>query len=207
MQTNTLKKSFFNILASLVLVIKRAVFLAIHPYKTMRSISQEKDVLQILVIFMVVFIYFHFADLQRPFNYPPFILFVIVLINILATAMFFYFISKFLGSKQKDINPYLYSFSYALIPTIIWFSVNVLLYVILPPPRLPSFNGKLFTVVYITFSVSMLLWKFILTYLAIRFSTRLKLTRVLYSLILYLLVIAPYTVLLYQFRLFRVPFL
>lgn len=173
----------------------------------MRSISTDKDMIQIAVIFLFVFIYFMAADLVRPFAYPPFILFILVMIHVFGTALFFYGLSIPLGSKKRDIFSGVMTFTYALAPTIIWFTTTLLLFIILPPPRSDTFNGNLFTIVYYTFSISLLLWKVILMYFAVRFSTHLKVSRIVYSIILYMMVVAPYTYLLYYFRFFRVPFL
>lgn len=203
----TAKEFLLQVTASVYLVFRRVVFLALKPYKTMRTISTETDTLQVGIIFLLVFTYFLSADYYRPFAYPPIILFVLVLIHVFGTVMFFYGVSLPLGSKQKDIRPHIMTFSYALIPTLIWFTTTFFLYIILPPPRNETLNGTLFTLVYITFAVSMLLWKLILTYLAIRFSTRMRLSRIIYSFLLYLLIVGPYSVFLYLFQFFRVPFI
>lgn len=202
-----IKTLSLTITASFLIVVKRFFFLALKPYKTMRLISMERDVAQIGIIFFFVLIYFLVADVYRAFTYPPFILFLFVIIHVCASALFFYGISFLFGSKQKDIYRHIMTFTYALVPTLIWFFTTLFLYILLPPPRYPSFNGKLFTVVYITFSVSMLLWKIILTYLAIRFSTHMKVSRIVYSFLLYIIVVCVYAVCMYELQFFRIPFL
>lgn len=204
---DTIKTFSLQVVSSFILVIKRFVLLARKPYKTMRTISTDSDTSQIGIIILFIFIYFMTADLVRPFVYPPFILFLLVVIHIFATALFFYGVSLPLGSKQREIQRYIMTFTYAIAPTLMWFSVTLFLFVILPPPRQDSINGNLFTIVFYTFSISMLLWKIILMYFAIRFSTHLKVSRIVYIFILYMMIVAPYSLLVYHFKLFRVPFL
>lgn len=202
-----LKTTILDGIASFLIVIKRSVFLALKPYKTMRRISADADMIEVGIIFLFVCAYFFIAHTYRPFYYAPFILFFLVILHVLVTAVFFYSIAFLFGSKQKDIYRHVVAWSYALIPTLIWFTINFSLYLVLPPPRHPSLNGKLFTIVYISFSVSMLLWKIILTYLAIRFSTHMKVSRIVFSFFVYICIVILYAICMYELKFFRIPFL
>jgi hypothetical protein len=67
--------------------------------------------------------------------------------------------------------------------------------------------GKAFSILYISFSVGMLLWKIILQYLAIRFSTKLDFYRIMFGFLFYLVMMIPYSLFLYSVKFFRIPFL
>jgi hypothetical protein len=52
-----------------------------------------------------------------------------------------------------------------------------------------------------------LIWKLILFYLAVRFSSRLSFFKIFYLILLYLSIIIPYSYILYSFKIFKIPFL
>ena len=197
---------FVNILASVFLVLQRTLSLILSPYKAMRKISKETDVLQIFIIFALIFIYFFFANKVRPFTYEYYFLFLLTIFHYLLTVYFFYYISS-IFQKGSLISSFAFSLAYSLIPTLVWFIANSFLYILLPPPRTTSMMGKAFSLVYISFIVSLLLWKLILTYLAVRFSSRLNVVRVVYFMLLYLIIVLPYALYLYLVGLFRIPFI
>ena len=178
----------------------------IRPYKTMLNVVNEDDYLQVVEIFIVIAFYYFAASLIRPFNINPLILLLIILIQFIGTIFFFYFFSK-LYRKDISVKGFVFTFAYAYIPTLIWFIVNLILYIFLPPPRTLSLWGKGFSIVYISFSFSIFLWKFILFYLAVRLSSKLNIYKVGYMILFYILLLIPYVQLLYYFKLFRIPFL
>lgn len=197
-----------SFLASLFLVIQRIILLAISPYKTMRKISEETDYTQIFIIFFGIFAYFFFANKFRPYDYEPGVLFLLTIFHYGATVLFFYMAANIMQKEREfTFQSFLFTFAYALIPTIIWFSINSWLYMIVPPPRTFSFTGKSFSLLFIAFSVAMLAWKIILEYLAIRFSTRFSFYSIVYSILFYLVAVIPYSLFMYSLRFFRIPFL
>ena len=197
-----------NVLASVFIVLQRIILLAISPYKTIRRISEEKDYLQIIIIFIIIGIYFLSADKLREYDYEPGILFILTFFHYAYTVIFFYIAAEFFQkNKEYSFNSFLFTFAYALIPTIIWFSISSWLYALLPPPRTLSLLGKSFSIFYISFSIAILGWKVILQYLAIRFSTKFSFFFIMYSILFYLVTIIPYSLFLYSLRFFRIPFL
>ena len=197
-----------SFLASLFFVLQRIILLAIWPYKTMRRISEEKDYMQIFIIFLIILVYFLSANKFREFDYEPGILFILTIFHYSYTVIFFYFAAKIMKQeKNYTFESFLFTFAYALIPTIIWFSISSWIYAILPPPRTLSLLGKSFSILYISFSIALLAWKVILQYLAIRFSTKLSFYSIMYSILFYLVTIIPYSLFLYSLRFFRIPFL
>lgn len=194
--------------ASIFMVFYRVFWLIISPYKTMRSISEEEDYTQIFIIFILIGIYFFLANRFREYDYEPGILWILTFFHFFVTLFFFYTSAVFFQKKNAiTFKSFIFTFAYALIPTLIWFSINSVLYAFLPPPRTLSLLGKGFSVFYICFSIAVLAWKVILEYLAIRFATKFSFYPILYAFILYLVIIIPYSLFLYSLRFFRIPFL
>lgn len=193
-------------MASLTIVLQRALHLIFYPYKTMRRIAMEQDLWQIIIIFLCALSYFLFANILRNYPYHPLFLFFIFCGNFMMSVTFFYFGAK-MFRQPVPWKPFFFTFTYTLIPTLVWFAASSALYALIPPPRTMSMLGKTFSLVFITFSISLLIWKIILWFLAVRFSTRLAFYRIMYLMLLYLCAFAPYTILLYSLKIFRVPFM
>lgn len=169
----------------------------------MRKISLEKDYYQLLVIAGLIFLYFKFIYFIRVKTYPATLVFLFFIFNFLLTISFFYLLNK----KKASFSSYIFTFSYSLFPTIIWFLSTSILFIFLPPPRAFSLLGKGFSILFITYSLSLLIWKFILVYLAIRFSSKQNFFKIIFMIIFYLIWFIPYSIFLYQYKLFRIPFI
>lgn len=195
-----------DILASLILIFRNFLLLIFLPYKTMRKISLEKDYWQVGIILFIVFVYFKFAYYLRTDPYPATLIFLVFLFNFFLTIFFFYGLSRF-SDKNVQLSSFVFTYSYSLLPTLIWFISNSIVYKLVPPPRTFSILGKAFSTFFIAYSVSLFLWKIILFYLSIRFSAKLNFYRTLYLIILYLCIFLPYSFLLYYFKIFRIPFI
>ncbi len=200
------KNLIADISASLIIFLRRVIFLIFSPYKTLRNISFEDDHFQLIIIFGLIFIYFQLANKIKKFILPPSIIFLFFLLSFLLTTLFFYFLSL-MSQKKIQLKSFFFTLSYSLIPTLIWFTSNSLFYLLIPPPRRITPTGKAFSIFFITFSISLLFWKIILSYLAIRFSSKLNFYRVVYLIILYLCVFFPYSIVVYHFKIFRIPFI
>ena len=200
------KNFVFDFLASFFIVLKRFFQLIFFPYKAIRKISKEKDAYQIIIIFSLVFIYFLISSNIRDSSFSFLFPFLIFVINLLVSVLFFYFFSS-IFSKKMSIRPYLFSFTYSLFPTLIWFIINSFLYVILPPPRTESFLGISFSILFVAFSLSLFIWRLILLYLSVRFSSRLDFNKILYMIFIYFCLFIPYSFFLYYFKIFRIPFI
>ena len=172
----------------------------------MRKIVIETDFWQIFLIFFFIFIYFKFVYFLRDDSYPASFTFFIFLFNFFIMIFFFYFLVRFFGKKPK-LLPFVFTFSYSLLPTFFWFISVSFLHLLLPPLRTVSFLDQFFSIFFITYSLSLLLWKVILFYLALRFSTKLGFYRIIYMITLFILWFIPYSVLLYYLKIFRVPFI
>jgi len=174
----------------------------------MRAISEDTDLLQPLIISIGIGIYFFFADSIRGYTYQPFVLFSLAIMQFVGTSLFFFILQRLYAPHTKTrLSSYFILFGYALIPTLLWFLVNSVLFALIPPPRTPSLSGKGFSMVYLSFTVAVFLWKLMVMYLAIRFATRFQFFRIMYSTLLYLVLVIPYSYLMYLFGFFRIPFL
>lgn len=200
------KQKIMELAASFFIVAQRFVLLIFTPYKTMRKISAEKDYSQIAIILFFVLIYFQVANKAKQLFFPSILPPTFFLINFTITVVFFYIISRIFNSTV-NIRSFVFTLSYSLFPTLIWFTTNSLLYRLLPPPRTPSMPGKAFSLFFISFSISLFIWKLILVYLGIRFSSKLNFYKIIYTIILYLCLFIPYSLLLYHFQIFRIPFI
>lgn len=200
------KDCLIDFFSSLLIVLHRVILLIISPYKSMRKISQEKDSLQIVILLGLIFLYFQISSSFRKESFPGYLIFGVFLFDFLLTAFFFHSATKVFRQKT-NFSSYVFTFAYSLIPTLIWFVSNFILYLVLPPPRTMSILGKGFTVFFTAFSLSLLLWKLILFYLSIRFSSSQSFYRILYMIFVYLCWFIPYSLLLYYLRIFRVPFI
>lgn len=197
-------KILVEFLTSFVFIGRYFFLLIFYPHATMRKISREKDINQIFIIFLLVFFYLKFAYFLKDQPYPATFLFLIFLLTFWSTIFFFYFLSKLFNRKVK-LSSFIFTFSYAFLPTLFWYVVNSFLFILLPPPRTSSVLGISFSILYLSFSLSLLWWKIILVYLAIRFSSSFSFWRIIYSIILYLLVFYPYFYLISYFGIFYLP--
>lgn len=195
-----------NLLASFVIILRRFILLIFFPYKTLRKISQEKDYYQVVIIFFLIFVYFKFAYFLRDKPYPALLIFIAFLLIFFCTICFLYLLSRSLNKKIL-FSSFVFSFTYSLLPTLIWFISCSLLYIFLPPPRTLSILGKGFSIFFVAFSISLLIWKLILFYLSLRFSSRLGFYRILYIILLYLIWFIPCSIFLYYLKIFRIPFI
>lgn len=175
----------------------------------MRKISLEKDYYQPVIIIGIIFLYFKFVYYLRDKVYPATLIYLLFIINFLLTVLFFYFLSRIFSKNKKEITfrSFFFTFSYSLLPTLIWFLTTSLFYIFITPPRSFSILGKGFSIFFIAYSISILIWKLILMYLAIRFSSKQNFFRIFYMMALYLSWFIPYSIFLYNFRLFRIPFI
>ena len=190
----------FNIV-SFIFFLRNTFGLVFTPYATMRKISIQKESGSILLIFFLAIVYFLISQSVRSWIvglcgaialYGESILFI----SILPSS------STFIDRLKRIVR----TWSYSLIPTLLWFYATLFLYYVIPPPRTSSLLGILFSTVYIAFSASLLIWKCILIYLVIRFSLRVQIYRVIYYILLYLAVSGPLWILFYMSGISRVPF-
>ena len=190
-------KAFSSAVASLAIVLRRCILLILTPYKTMRKISTETDYTQLYWIGLFIFLYFFIIGFAKILTF---------LVLFLGTVGIMYAVGRG-WKKVVKISNVLFTFSYGLLPTTIWFYLSLALFYLLPPPRTPSLEGKIFSALYVSFSLSLLFWKLILTYLAIRFSLKLGFYSTMFTLVLYTICILTISYFGFALGLSTVPFI
>lgn len=184
------------------------------PYVTYRKLSGEKtDLGQTIFIPIFIILYFAFVSAIRGSLRNPYLLTMKFNLLIFASLSgflimlgLFYIVGKLVGGKGSLQQIYLL-WIFSLIPTLVWFFVTSVLYLLFPPPRTLSFPGKLYSVVFIAFSIAVFLWKAILYYLTLRFSLKLDLWRIIQVSSVAIPAVLVYSLLMYRWGVFRIPFL
>lgn len=184
-----------------------------RPYETYRRIEREGNLWELLGIGILLSIYFACAALVKTASFRPFLLtrqFVVLATAVVATYILtvslFWAVGKLVGAKG-NLRGLLLGWGYTLIPTLTWFLSTSLLYVLLPPPRTTSLNGLAFSALYLLFSSTLLFWKVILGYLALRFGLKLDLAKISLICVIVLPLLGVYSVVMYRLGIFRVPFI
>lgn len=194
-------------LSGLLIFGNRLVWLGLSPYKTMRSIHDQPYFFFPGIVAVLIAVYYIVAGTIRPYTYGSIVPILLAYMHVLGTSCFFVLMSRgSLTRMREELMTYIATFSMTYIPTLIWFSVNLLLYVLIPPPRTPTIWGAGFSLIYLAFTLSLVVWKIILLYLAIRFATGFRFYRIVYVCLVYGAAVVPYGMLLIQTRMVRIPF-
>lgn len=188
-------------IVSIILFFRRFLGLIFTPYVTMRNISTEKKETGIVWVGIFSVLYFFITNSVR-FWLNGFI----GAIGLFIGSIIFFSLLPAPGHWKERFERLVRTWGYTLLPTLIWFYTTLLFFFMLPPPRTTSILGQAFSIFYIAFSGSLLVWKFILVYLSIRFSLRIHLYRVIYYLLIYLALSIPLWILLYRMGISRIPF-
>lgn len=206
-------KHIYSVFASIVLFFRHVFLLIVKPYSGMREISKEKDGVQVGILFLIVLSYFAYSRTIRVGLHPFIVssttmqLFLYFIVTFLLVVGYFSKIGELLTKKPVVLSKLIMTFSYSLIPTIMWFFMTSTLYVILPPPRQITSLGKLFTVVFISVSIALLMWRFMLLYLSLRFSLKASFYQILTMIGIFLAWFLPFSYGMYLLNIFRIPFI
>jgi len=201
------------LIVALVNFGRNIIGLVTHPYETCRRIVEKGNPLELTYVVMVLALYFILASLVKVASFRPFLLtrqfFVLVGaagITYCLVVAIFWGIGRLVGASGK-LKGLAVLWGYSLIPTVIWFFVTSVLYVLLPPPRTTSVRGVIFSVLFLVFSITLFLWKTTITYLSLRFGLRLGLGKILIVLVGALPMLGLYSYGMYRLGIFRIPFL
>jgi len=186
---------------SFIIFFRRFIGLIFTPYATMRKISTEKELKDCIWIGIATVIYFLITNSVRFWING-----LLGAFGLYVGSILFFSLFPSSGMQKEKILRLIKTWSYTLVPTLIWFYSTLLFYFLLPPPRTTSLLGQAFSIFYIAFSGSLFIWKLILVYLSIRFSLRAHLYRVIYYLLLYFALSIPLWLILYSRGISRVPF-
>ena len=186
---------------SFIIFIRRSIGLIFTPYATMRNISVENSWKDSMWIGILSTLFFYITNSVRFWINGLIGAFILYIASIA-----FFSLLPAPGKITERFYRMTRTWTYTLIPTLIWFYTTLIFYFLIPPPRTTSFLGKSFSIFYIAFSGSLLVWKLILVYLSIRFSLRVHLYRVIYYMLLYLALSIPLWLFLYNSGISRIPF-
>lgn len=200
------------LLIGFVSFIKSLWGIVITPYQSMRHLIERGNLTELLFIAVILAGYFALASIVKVAAFRPFLLtrqFILLSAATAANYLFLtaivYRVARAFGG-QGTYRQLAMGWAYSLIPTVCWFLATSILYVLLPPPRTTSAAGIAFSLLFLTFSTTLLFWKIILVYLAVRFSMRLDLLRITGTLGAAAPILAVYAFFMYRWGVFKVPF-
>lgn len=185
-----------------------------RPYITYRKLSEEKtEAGQTIYIFILTVVYFAFVSLLRTGIRNPYLLTIKFnslfwggCFGFLASIFLLFVLGRLLGSKGSFKTLFIL-WAYSLLPTLVWFFLTSFAYLILPPPRTLSIWGKMYSVLFIAFSIALLSWKIILYFLTLRFGLRFDLGKIMVISTMLAPFFIAYSVLMYRLGIFRIPFI
>lgn len=184
-----------------------------RPYETYRRIADRGSLWELVYLGVLLAIYFAISSVVKTASFRPFLLTKQFVVLALAVGMSFVFtvivlygIARTVGGKGR-LRALAIAWAYTLIPTLVWFLTTSLLYVLLPPPRTARPLGIIYSLLYLVFSATLFFWKMTLAYLTLRFGMRLDLARILLVAVILLPLLGVYSWLMYQWGIFKVPFL
>ncbi|MBI4066970.1 hypothetical protein HY407_01200 [Candidatus Gottesmanbacteria bacterium] len=196
-----------------ILFTRNLATLINSPYIAFRKLSKGEEVYQSIFIFLLAFIYFSFASAIRKGIRNPYLLTLelnrlifFAALGFLFSILLLYKLGKLFGGSANLKGIFL-SWSYSLIPTIIWFFVTSISYLLLPPPRTLSAPGQVFSLIFIAFSLALLFWKLVMYYLTLRFSLKLDLVKIMGISLIVAPLFGLYGLLMYRIGVFRIPFI
>jgi len=192
---------------------RTAIGLVIRPYETYRRIVDRGRVGELYALAGLLVAYFVLASVVKVATFRSFLLtrqFVVLSLAALVgygVSVGTLWLAGIVVKAKVRFATLAVAWGYTLLPTVAWFFATSLLYVILPPPRTTSIMGILFSALFLVFSVTLLWWKVMLSYLTIRFTLKLDLPRIAAVCAIVLPVVGVYSALMYSWGIFKVPFL
>jgi len=204
----TLFKSFF---ALFIQFLKNVWGSVQSPYATYRKIVSE-DPYQLLIIFSLIAGYFFLVSPLKLHTLHPFLLtinasrlFTTVIALYLGICFLLLGLGKMFGGTQ-ELRGVLMAWGYSLVPTLVWFFTTSVMYVFLPPPRTETILGRGFSLLYLTFSLSLFFWKGLLYYLTLRFALKFDLKKIILASLVFFPLLGVTSYFLYILGIFKVPF-
>lgn len=191
-----------HVLSSVIVFVRTLIGLIFVPYNTMRKASITTSFTNSIVIGVISCIYFYISKNTL----TEAVVSTIVAIFLFISTITLFSLLPGEGTSRDRLKRYAATWSLSYLPTLFWFYAGLFLFIVVPPPRTQSLGGISLSIVFLAYSVSLLLWKLILVYLSIRFSSRVHLYRVVYYIFLYLAVSIPLWILFYSLHIFRIPF-
>jgi hypothetical protein len=202
------------VLKSVILFLQHVWGTVQHPYETYRNLSAGKNIGQAIPLFLLCLLYFSWTSLVRTGirAHPLLVSFNVVKVTAASLVTFALVVvalvvaGKLFGGKGS-VKSVLLPWTYSLLPTLLWFFMTSVLWIVFPPPRTEAFAGKALSLLFLAISWFLFFWKGVLYYLTLRFGMKLDLVKILsVSALLFPLGIL-YSILMYKMGIFRIPFL
>ncbi len=184
------------------------------PYETYRKLALYSYTHQTLFIAVIMSGYFTLAAVTKEGIHEGTLNIILASIKaILAAVVTFGFsvttlfvIGKYFNGKGSFIT-FLTLWSFTLLPTLAWFFVSTVSYVVIPPPRTMSILGQGFSALFLAFSIGCLAWKMILYYLTFRFGLKLGTIEIAGISLVAVPLLVLYSLTFYKLGIFKVPFM
>lgn len=192
---------------------RTVVGLVTKPYETYRRITDRASWFELLPIALTLCLYFALASAVRVSHFRPYFLtkeFIVLFsgagLTFLVVVGLLWLVGHTLGGKG-DIRGLTLAWAYTLLPTVLWFLLTSILYVLFPPPRTIRLQGIVFSILYLIISSVLFFWKLMLGYLTLRFAFRFDLKKILVTAAIVSPILVSYSFLMYKLGIFRVPFI
>lgn len=192
------------IYVSLVAFCLRCAGLVVKPYETYRDIVEHAKYPELGWIGVIVSLYFLVASIVKPSQWL--LLIAGAVITFCLSVWLILTVGRMFGGRGQSKGVIL-GWGYSYIPTLLWFWLTSFSFVLVPPPRTQSMYGILFSTLYLIVSFMLLFWKITLGYLTLRFGLRLDLGKILLTSAVVLPAMGLYSIFMYKFGLFRIPFI
>ena len=174
---------------------RNSIGLVVRPYETYRKIVDRGSAWEL--VYVAVLAYFFLVS-------PVKALAAIATYALVVLAA--WFVGQRVGGRGKFKSVAL-GWGYTMLPTVCWFFMTSLLYVLLPPPRTTSLAGIAFSVLFLVVSATLFFWKLTLGYLTLRFGLKLDLVRILVVVAIVGPIVGVWSWGMYRLGIFKVPFL
>lgn len=202
-----------QILLALFSFGRSCIGIVTRPYETYRRIVNHGSLYELLPIAALLSSYFAIASVVKTAAFRPYLLTKHFMLLAGAVAVTYAIVvcllwcaARCVGGRGTERQLAL-GWAYTLVPTVTWFFVTSILYVLIPPPRTGRPLGIIFSVLYLTFSSVLFFWKVMLSYLTLRFSMRLDLLRIAVVFFIVIPIMVLYSIGMYRIGIFRIPFL
>lgn len=172
---------------------RNAIGLVVRPYETYRRIIDKGSVWELAFIAALVMVSAFRLVAAAVATYA-----------LVVSAM--WMVGRHLGGRGTMRGVAL-GWGYTMLPTVCWFFMTSLLYIVLPPPRTTSAAGIAFSVLFLVVSATLFFWKLTLGYLTLRFGLKLDLTRILVVVAIVGPIVGVWSWGMYRLGIFKVPFL
>lgn len=192
---------------------RNVIGLMTRPYETSRRIVERSRFGELVFIALISALYFILASIVKIAAFRPFvltreflILFTGAFLGYAGIVVAILAVSRLVGAAPK-VSAIMVSWGYTLFPTVCWFFMTSVLYVLFPPPRTTSGMGVLFSVLFLVVSATFFWWKIMLSYLSLRFALRIDAAKIAVAASVLIPTVIVESYLLYRFGIFKIPFL